>query len=130
MFSKALYTCLSALNNSNTWYVSNDGSDDNDCHSAAGPCRSLQTVLDRATDGADIYVTSDSLSLDGVHNVVWFSGMSGVFDPEMLNCCQLSSSLSFSLSSLNENLVNITCAGHYSQYITPRKKGINNLFSD
>ena len=110
--------------------MSDNGSDDNDCHSASGPCRNLQTVLDRAADGADIYVTSDSLSLDGVHNVSWFSGISGRFDPEMRNCYQLSSSLSYSLSSLHEKLVNITCAGAYSQFNTLRKKGINNLFSD
>ena len=90
--------------------MSDDGSDDNDCHSASAPCRNLQTVLDRATDGADIYVTSDTLSLDGVHNVVWFPGR---YNPEMRNCCQLSSKLSYSLISLNGNLVNITCTGQY-----------------
>ena len=69
MFAKILYACLSALNNSNTWYVSDDGSDDNDCHSASTPCRNLQTVLNRAADGADIYVTSDTLSLDGSKDI-------------------------------------------------------------
>ena len=43
---------------SNIWYVSDDGSDDSDCHSASAPCRNLQIVLDRAANGADIYVTS------------------------------------------------------------------------
>ena len=107
--------------------MSDDGSDDNDCHSASTSCRNLQTVLDRATDGADIYVTSDSLSLDFVHNVAWFPGVLGEFDPEMHNCCQLSSSLLYSLSSLNGNIVNITCIGQYFQYLTSRK-GIRKLF--
>ena len=106
--------CFSALKSLNTWYVSDYGSDDNDCHTASAPCRKLQTVLDRATDSADIYVTSHSLSLDGVYNVAWFPGMSGGFDPEMRNCCQLGSSLSYSIISLNGNLVNITCAGQCS----------------
>ena len=91
--------------------MSDDGSDDNDCHSESEPCRNLQTVLDRAKDGADIYVTSDTLSLDYNHGVYWFPWGN---HPEMRNCCHLSSSLSYSLSSLNENLVNITCAGQYS----------------
>ena len=81
--------------------MSDYGSNGNDCHSASAPCRSLQTVLDRATDGADIYVTSDSFSLDGVHNVTRLPGVSGWVDSEMRNCCQLYSSLSYSLNSLN-----------------------------
>ena len=48
---------------SNTWFLSEFGSDDNDCHSEFTQCRNLQTVLDRATDGADIYVTSWRLPL-------------------------------------------------------------------
>ena len=95
--------------------MSDDGSDDNTCHSVPAPCRNLQTVLDRATDGADIYVTSDTLSLDGVHNEARFPGVLDWIDSEMRNCCQLISSLSYNLSSLNENLINITCAGKYSQ---------------
>ena len=48
---------------SNTWFLSEFGSDDNDCHSEFTQCRNLQTVLERATDGADIYVTSRRLPL-------------------------------------------------------------------
>ena len=48
---------------SNTWFLSEFGSDDNDCHSEFTQCRNLQTVLERATDGADIYVTSWRLPL-------------------------------------------------------------------
>ena len=43
--------------------MSDYGTDDNDCHSESVPCRNLQTVMDRATDGADVYVTSNILSL-------------------------------------------------------------------
>ena len=80
----------------NIWYVSDDGSDDNDCHSASAPCRNLQTVLDRATDGADIYVTSDTLSLDGQTN-----GIS----------CYISSPLSYTISHLNNKMFTFTCPG-------------------
>ena len=93
--------------------MSDYGSEDNDCYSEFTPCRNLQMVLDRATISADIYVTSNTLSLDYNHSVAWFPGL---FDPEMHNCCLLSSSLSYNLCSLNDNLVNITCAGQYSEY--------------
>ena len=49
--------------------MSDYGSDENDCHSVSAPCRSLQTVLNRAADGADIYVTSDTLSIDGSRDI-------------------------------------------------------------
>ena len=98
------------------WFVSDYGSDDSDCLSESTPCRNLQTVLDRATDGADIYIISDKLSLDHVHGVATFPHTMEVHD-----CCQLSSNISYSLSSLNENLVNITCIGQYD-------KGEGNIF--
>ena len=59
--------------------------------------------------------------------LAWFPGVLGEFDPKMHNCCQLSSSLLYSLSSLNGNIVNITCTGQYFQYLTSRK-GIRKLF--
>ena len=46
---------------SNSWFLSEFGSDDNDCRSEFTECKNLQTVLDRATDGADICVTSEML---------------------------------------------------------------------
>ena len=104
---------FSVLNVSNIWYVSDYGSDDNDCHSASAPCKNLQTVLDRATDGADIYVTSDTLSLDYIHLVTKFPGAGRRVKPEMRNCCQLRSSISYSLSSWKNNQINITCTGQY-----------------
>ena len=60
-----MFLSVSAFNISNIWYVSDYGLDDNDCQVESAPCRNLQTVLDRVTNGADIYVTSDTLSLDG-----------------------------------------------------------------
>ena len=109
MFRKILNNVsISAFNLSNVWFVSDYGSDDSDCHSESTPCKNLQMVLDNATDGADIYVTSDTLSLDHVRGVVTFP-----YTEEVLDCCQLSSNISYSLSSLNENLVNITCTGQY-----------------
>ena len=38
----------------NIWYVSDERSDDNDCQTECTPCKNLQTVLDRASDGADL----------------------------------------------------------------------------
>ena len=72
------------------WHVSDDGSDDNDCHSAFAPCRNLQTVLDRATDGADIYVTSETLLI-----------------------CSVNSIISFNISGINVSIINVTCPGMY-----------------
>ena len=83
---------------SNIWYVSDDGSDDNDCHSTSAPCRNLQTVLDRATDGADIYVTSPTLSMD--------------FIMKYLECV-IKSSLSYTLRSLYNSAIKVTCSGMY-----------------
>ena len=72
----------------NTWYVSDYGSDTNDCHSESAPCKNLQTVLDRAADGADIYVTSTMLSI-----------------------CTVNSSISFNMSGINGLGINVTCSG-------------------
>ena len=77
---------------SNTWYISDEGSDQNDCHSESAPCLNLQTVLDRATDGADIYVTSDTLSLHGG----W-----------------VESSISYSIQSVKGVRYRLNCSGKY-----------------
>ncbi len=50
----------------NIWFVSAYGSDENDCHTESTPCKNLQTVLNRAEDGADIYVTSETLEVGEV----------------------------------------------------------------
>ena len=87
---------------SNTWYVSDYGSDDNDCHSASAPCRNLQTVLDRATDGAEIFVTSNTLSLD--------SNTKRFYKHDY---CVINSSLSYTLRSYHNSSINITCPGMF-----------------
>ena len=81
----------------NTWYVSEFGSDDNDCHSESAPCKNLQTVLSRATDGADIYVTSRSLLLDGRHRNYF--------------ACTISSPLSYTISHLYNTSFTFSCSG-------------------
>ena len=79
--------------------MSNDGSGDNDCHSESAPCRNLQTVLHRETDGADIYVISQTLSLDSnIHQCL--------YGP----CCLVDSSLSYNLYGLY-GMVQLTCKG-------------------
>ena len=78
--------------------MSDSGSDDNDCHSASAPCRNLQTVLDRAADGADIYVTSPTLSLDYIKKD---------------GHCIIISRLSCTLRSLYNSTIKITCSGMY-----------------
>ena len=79
--------------------MSDYGSDDNDCHSESTQCRNLQTVLDRATDRADIYVTSQTLSLDSNINQC----LPGP-------CCLVESSLSYNLYGFY-GMVEITCKG-------------------
>ena len=91
--------CISGSQLINIWYVSDDGTDDNDCHSASAPCKNLQTVLDRATDGADIYVTSDSLSLDGSRSEY--------------SWCVIDSTLSYTLGHVDNRSFQITCSGVY-----------------
>ena len=78
--------------------MSDDGSDDNDCHSVSTPCMDLQTVLDRAADGADIYVTSNTLSLD-------------YYGDDMI--CEIKSSLSYTLMSYHNTSIKVTCSGIY-----------------
>ena len=107
----------------NTWYVSDYGSDDNDCHSESTSCRNLQTVLDRATDGADIYVISPKLSLDAVYtnttvyqyyvtnNDYEFAN----YNNETLASCLVTGSISYSISSMDGSPVNVTCSGQYNQ---------------
>ena len=96
-----MFLYASAPKISNIWYVSDDGLDNNDCHSARTQCKNLQTVLDRATYGADIYVISPTLSL----------GM--IIKPchvyEKWNCCAVESSLSYTITTYNETYFTPTC---------------------
>ena len=103
----------------NTWYVSDYGSDDNDCNSATTLCRNLQTVLDRATDGADIYVTSKTLSLDAVYinTTVYLDYIGDNNDHyKTFSCCGVVGSISYNISSISGSSVNVTCSGQYNQY--------------
>ena len=96
---------------SNIWYVSNYGSDDNNCHSTSAPCGNLQAVLDRAADGADIYVTSDSLSMYDRNSTVVFEHRHGVYIEQ--KCCMVNSSLSYSIRRTNGGSFTVTCSGFY-----------------
>ena len=84
----------------NTWYVSDNGSDVANCQTASTLCRNLQTVLNKAVDGAVIFVTSTSLNLDG-----------GLTDVDGTSNCVLESSVSFSIQPFNNENVEVTCSG-------------------
>ncbi len=92
--------------------MSDLGSDDNDCHTELTPCKNLQTVLDRAQDGADIYVTSDTLSLDlaqAVLDEVPYKRLFG--DYSKTNCCLVASNMSFSVrSTIQLPSIQLTCS--------------------
>ena len=95
------------------WFVSDEGSDQYNCQTESSPCKNLQTVLDRASDGAEIYVTSEILSLDLFYDTVWYKmshwgtyTMSG-------SCCLINSSLSYTLRSINGTKTNIICSSKY-----------------
>ena len=83
----------------NVWYVSDSGSDDNDCHLASAPCRNLQTVLDRARDGVDIYVTSDTLSLESYY----------LDDAVSFGRCEIKSPISYTINHLKNKLFTVIC---------------------
>ena len=106
-----LLLSVSAIHISNTWYVSDDGLDNNDCHSARTPCKNLQTVLDRATDGADIYVISPTLSLGMIIKPCHIPG----------SCCRVESSISYTITAYNETHFTPTChrkSNHIIYYIS------------
>ena len=100
---------------SNIWYVSDYGSDDNDCHSASAPCMNLQTVLDRATDGADIYVTSETLPINDKNctAVIHRNFYDISAKPQYLKCCKVNSSLSYSIRKTDGGKFTVTCSGLY-----------------
>ena len=85
--------------------MSDYGSDGNDCQTESTPCKNLQTVLDRASDGADIYVISDKLSLNAVHSQVWYPTFIGIYD-----CCEVNSSLSYNISRLGGTRFSLNCS--------------------
>ena len=77
--------------------MADEGSDQNDCHTESTPCQNLQTVLNRAMDGADIYVTSDTLLLQ----------------KKRFYHCEVKSSLSYNIQRINGGKFNVTCSGLY-----------------
>ena len=122
MFINILSLLKVADSEQNIWYVSDDGSDDNDCYSESAPCKNLQTVLDRATDGANIYVTSETMSLDKVQRNVSFNIALGIFQETLSGLgCIVESRISFKLSSILHSAVNITCSGMILSVVAPRK---------
>ncbi len=110
---------ISGLEN-NIWFVSDVGSDENDCHTEVSPCRNLQTVLDRASDGADIYITSNTLSLDHNKIIHFKEGKNASWFGKEWQCCLLNSSLSFNISSITGTQTKVICEGlflHESHYL-------------
>ena len=94
----------------NTWFVSDEGSDENNCQIESTPCKNLQTVLDRASNDADICVTSDTLFLDLVNDTVWYK-MSPWSGQITGSCCLINSSLSYTLRSITGTKTDIFCSG-------------------
>ena len=99
------------------WFVSDEGSDRDNCQTESTPCKNLQTVLDRASDGAEIYVTSETLSLDLVNDTFWYK-MAFWSWTVTGSCCLINSSLSYTLRSISETKTNIICSSKYFT-ITP-----------
>ena len=93
-----------------TWFVSDEGSDRDNCQTESTPCKNLQTVLNRASDGAEIYVTSETLSLDLVNDTVWYKSVHMKIKGP---CCLIKSSLSYTLRSINGTKTNIICSSKY-----------------
>ena len=94
------------------WFVSDEGSDRYNCKTESTPCKNLQNVLDRASDGAEIYVTSQTISLDLVNDTVWYK-MAFWSWAETGSSCLINSSLSYTLRSISETKTNITCSSKY-----------------
>ena len=86
-----------------TWFVSDEGSDRDNCQTESTPCKNLQTVLDRASDGAEIFGTSETLSLDLVNDTVWYKLVQLKITG---SCCLIDSSLSYTLRSINGTKIN------------------------
>ena len=99
------------------WFVSDEGSDQYNCQTESTPCKNLQTVLDRASDRAEIYVTSKTLSLGLVTNTVWYK-IASWRSPRPGSCCLINSSLSYTLRSINGSKTKIICSSKYFD-ITP-----------
>ena len=95
------------------WFVSDEGSDENNCQTESSPCNNLQTILDRASDKANIYSTSDTLSLDLVNDTVWYKMATWRTFTLTGSCCLINSSLSYALRSINSMKTHILCSSKY-----------------
>ena len=94
------------------WFVSDEGSDKNNCHTESTPCRNLQTVLDRALGDTNIYVTSSTLSLALFNASLWHKLAFGK-KSSMESCCMIHSNLSYTLRSINGMSTEIICSGKH-----------------
>ena len=99
----SIFTDVSSLL-PNVWFVSDYGSDDNDCQTESTPCKNLQTVLDRASDDADIHVSSHRLTLNATHCQTRYPWSAGD------RCCQVKSSISFNISTVNDSSFELSCS--------------------
>ena len=104
---------LSDVLQKKVWFVSDGGCDKYDCQTESTPCQNLQTVLDRASDGAGICVASETLSLDLVDDTVWYTMTFWDNFALIGSCCLINSSLSYTLSSINGTKIKITCSSEY-----------------
>ena len=95
------------------WFISDEGSDRYDCQTESTPCKNLQTVLDRASDGAEIYVTSETLSLDLVDESFWYKMAFWKLPINGKKSCLINSSLSYTLRSISGTKTNIICSSKY-----------------
>ena len=95
------------------WFISYEGSDRYNCQTESTPCKNLQTVLYRASDGAEIYVTSQTLSLDLVNDTVWYKMPFWGTQAMSESCCLINSNLSYTLRSINGIKTNIICSNKY-----------------
>ena len=82
-------------------FVSDEGSDRDNCQTESTPCKNLQTVLNRASDGAEIYITSEIFHLDLVDETFWYKMANGG-SPLTGPCCLINSSLSYTLEASME----------------------------
>ena len=94
------------------WFVSDEGSDKYNCQTESTPCKNLQNVLDRASDGANIYITSEALSLNLFNKTVWYK-IPYLNKPLTGSCCLINSSLSYTLRGINGTKTNIICSSKY-----------------
>ena len=115
-----LRLCCAFLAEVSVWYVSNDGDDTADCQTVRSSCRNLQTVLDRAEEGAHIYVVPETLVLKSQLCLLKLNWFYQLFSPKDVEeearetpCCLINSSKSYTLTGLSNSTYNISCQGWF-----------------